>query len=91
LLAKVPDAEFREMLRSKDTSRCCGGGGGVRSAYPDLSEKIAARRIEEAAFADVLVTTCPFCVNNLKVGGESCGSKVQVMDLVELLEPLIEG
>jgi len=91
LLAKVPDAEFREMPRSKDTSRCCGGGGGVRSAYPDLSEKIAARRVEEAAFADVLVTTCPFCVNNLKIGGESCGSKVRIMDLVELLEPLIEG
>ena len=90
LLARVPGAEFREMPHTKDTSLCCGGGGGVRSAYPDLSEKIAARRVEEASFADVLVTTCPFCVNNLRVGGKSCGSDVQVMDLVELLEPLVE-
>ncbi|MCU0860853.1 MAG: (Fe-S)-binding protein, partial [Methanomassiliicoccales archaeon] len=90
LLAKVPGAEVREMPRSKETSRCCGGGGGVRSAYPDLSEKIAAQRMREAEFADVLVTTCPFCVNNLKVGGESCGSRTKVMDLVELLEPLVE-
>lgn len=91
LLARVPDLEFREMPRSKDTSRCCGGGGGVRAAYPELAEMIAARRVDEASFADVLVTTCPFCVNNLKVGGSSCGSKVRVMDLVELLEPLVEG
>jgi len=91
LIARIPDAEFREMARSKDTARCCGGGGGVRSAYPDLSEKIAARRVEEASFADVMVTSCPFCVNNLRVGGESCGSKVRIMDLVELLEPLVEG
>jgi Fe-S oxidoreductase len=91
LLRRVPGAEFREMPRSRDTSRCCGGGGGVRSAYPDLSEKIATRRVEEASFAEVLVTTCPFCVNNLRVGADGCGSELQVMDLLELLDPLIEG
>ena len=91
LLSSIPEAEFKEMQHSRETARCCGGGGGVRSAYPDLSEKIAARRVDEAAFADLLVTTCPFCVNNLRVGKERKSSPVEIMDLVELIEPLIEG
>ena len=41
------------------TARCCGGGGGVRSAYPELSSKIAAKRVDEAQFADLLVTSLP--------------------------------
>ncbi|NLK26246.1 MAG: (Fe-S)-binding protein [Euryarchaeota archaeon] len=87
VLAKVPGAEFKEMTKNSAQSRCCGGGGGVRSAYPELSEHIAGRRVDEAAFADVLVTCCPFCVNNLRAGkGES---DVEVCDLVELVDPLL--
>lgn len=89
VLAKVPGVEFKEMPRNNAEARCCGGGGGVRSAYPELSGQIAGKRVEEAAFADVLVTTCPFCVNNLRVGKDSTRSKVEVMDLVELIEPLL--
>jgi len=91
LLSKIPKAEFKEMLHNRETALCCGGGGGVRSAYPGLSEKVAARRVDEAAFADVLVTTCPFCVSNLRVGKEKNLSPVEIKDLVELIEPLVEG
>ena len=89
VLAKIPGAQFKEMPRNAETSRCCGGGGGVRSAYPELSGQIAEKRVEEAKFADVMVTTCPFCVNNLKVGKESSKAKVEIIDLVELIEPLL--
>jgi Fe-S oxidoreductase len=89
VLAKVPGAEFKEMPRNSAEARCCGGGGGVRSAYPELSEQIAGKRVAEANFADVLVTSCPFCVNNLRVGKERTKAKVEVMDLVELIEPLL--
>ncbi|QLH75711.1 MAG: (Fe-S)-binding protein [Methanomassiliicoccales archaeon] len=89
LISRIPGASFKEMPRSKETSRCCGGGGGVRSAYPELSSKIAAKRVDEAAFADLLVTTCPFCVNNLNVGKETSNSKARVVDLVELIDELM--
>lgn len=91
VLARIPDLEFREMPRAKDTARCCGGGGGVRSAYPELSGKIAGRRVAEAEFADLMVTTCPFCVSNLKVGKDAIGSKVEIVDLVELVDPLLSA
>ncbi|MEM0449378.1 MAG: (Fe-S)-binding protein [Methanomassiliicoccales archaeon] len=90
ILARIPKAEVIEMQRHRETARCCGGGGGVRSAFPELSEQIAAQRMKEASFADVLTTTCPFCVNNLSRGRDLCASRTQVLDLMEFLEPLVE-
>lgn len=88
VLASIPDAELREMPRNRETAACCGGGGGVRSAYPDLSKAIAGRRVEEASFADLLVTTCPFCVNNLKAGAEGMKAP-EIIDLVQLVDRLL--
>jgi Fe-S oxidoreductase len=88
VLKIIPEAQFREMPRNRDTAACCGGGGGVRSAYPELSKAIAGRRVDEASFADLLVTTCPFCVNNLKAGADGRPTP-QVIDLVQLVDRLL--
>jgi len=90
VLRSIPGAEFKEMPRKGETARCCGGGGGVRSAFPELSADISAGRVEEAEIADILVTTCPFCVNNLRLGKEKRGSKIEIVDLVELVESLLK-
>ena len=45
--------------------------------------------MDEAAFADLLVTTCPFCVSNLRVGKEHAKAKVEIVDLVEFIDPLL--
>jgi len=58
----------------------------VRSAYPEMSARIAAKRVDEASFADYLVTACPFCVNNLNMGKERSDAKVEVIDLTELVD-----
>ena len=70
-----------EMDRKMKNARCCGAGGGVRSAYPDLSSEIALRRVDDAfeTGADLLVTCCPFCVLNLE------SKKLRVMDLTEFV------
>jgi Fe-S oxidoreductase len=87
VIRSIPGVEFREMPRHKETAACCGGGGGVRSAFPEDAKHIAARRVDEADFADLLVTCCPFCVSNLKAGAGEKSAKV--VDLVELVEPLL--
>jgi Fe-S oxidoreductase/nickel-dependent lactate racemase len=87
VLKAIPGVEFREMPRHRDAAACCGGGGGVRSAFPEDARRIAARRVDEAGFADLLVTSCPFCVSNLRAGAGDKAAKV--VDLVELVEPLI--
>ena len=83
----IPDVDFREMEYNRQFSHCCGGGGGVRSAYPEESMKIADTRVGEADFADMIITTCPFCVNNLEAGK---GDKdIEVKDLVEVIDELM--
>ena len=76
------------MKYNRSTSHCCGGGGGVRSAYPEVSLNIANTRLDEASFADLVITTCPFCVNNLQAAKGD--RKVEVRDLVEIIDELME-
>lgn len=90
IINKIPKAQFKEMDYNRDTARCCGGGGGLRAAYPDISQRIAKKRVEDANFADVILTSCPFCVNNLKFGRELAGGEIEVKDIVELVDELLE-
>ena len=83
----IPGVDFREMEYNRKFSHCCGGGGGVRSAYPEDSMNIANTRLDEADFADVIITTCPFCVNNLEAGRGD--RDIEVRDLVEVIDELL--
>ena len=72
-----------EMENIKEKSRCCGSGGGVKSAYGDLSDSIANLRIKEAeeTGADLLVSACPFCKLNLSQNSDD----LEVLDLSEFV------
>lgn len=72
-----------EMENTKEKAICCGSGGGVKSAYGDLSNSIADLRIKEAreTDADLLVTACPFCKLNLSQNSED----LDVLDLSEFV------
>jgi glycolate oxidase iron-sulfur subunit len=65
-------AEPRQILRSMgfhlmDSERgCCGFGGTVRLLYQELSEGILEKRIEEYKRADMIVTSCPNCILQLR-------------------------
>lgn len=87
VISKIPGIEFREMEFNRKFSHCCGGGGGVRAAYPEESMDIASTRLDEADFADVIITTCPFCVNNLDAAKGD--RKLVVRDLVEIVDELL--
>ena len=64
-------------------SFCCGGGGGVKSNDPELSNEIAKDRISQAkkTGADCLITACPMCYMNLKENSKE-------MDVKELSDIL---
>ena len=63
-------ADLVEMERSREKSRCCGAGGGVKSAFQEMAVDIGKKRIMDAenTEADLLVTSCSFCILNLKEG-----------------------
>ena len=68
VLKRIPGIELMEMPRNRHNAWCCGSGGGVRSAFKDLSSYAANERIEEAkeTEADSIVSCCPFCLNQFK-------------------------
>ena len=72
-----------EMENNKENARCCGSGGGVKSAYGDLSNSIADLRIQEAkeTYADLLVSACPFCKLNLSQNSDN----LEILDLSEFV------
>lgn len=92
ILGLIPGLELVEMKNSRELSMCCGGGGGVKTAYRDLSSRIAKKRIREAEAtgASMLVTACPFCVQSLSTAAKSLGSQIVVEELSVLLDRLSE-
>ncbi len=87
ILKKIKGVEFVEMTRNRENSRCCGAGGGYKSQFNDFAVNIAAERIKDAEStgAEVLVTSCPFCVLNLSAGAKKIGSKMKIMDISQVL------
>lgn len=74
-------ADLVEMENIRENSICCGAGGGVKSAYPEIASQMADSRINQAidTGAELLITPCPFCKLNLK------NDDLEVLDLTEFL------
>lgn len=88
IINSVKNVELVEMRRTREYSFCCGSGGGVKSYKPEWAVENASRRVKEAeeTGATFLITSCPFCVQNLRDGAKFSNSPLRVMDLLEFLE-----
>ena len=76
--------EIVEMYHNKNFSMCCGGGGGFRANFKDLSRKIAKIRIREAKEkSKILITSCPLCYYQLKEAGNEEG--IEVYEISDIL------
>ncbi len=86
ILKSLPGVELVEMERIRENSWCCGAGGGVKEACPELALWTAGERISEAIAtgADTLVTACPWCERNFKDAVEESGAKLDILDIAEL-------
>lgn len=89
VLQQIPGIELIEMTRNRHNAWCCGSGGGVRSAFKELSTFAAKERIEEAkeTTAEAIVSCCPFCLNQFKNNIEN--NDIQALDLSELIRKTI--
>jgi L-lactate dehydrogenase complex protein LldG len=85
-------ATLKEMPRSREDSKCCGGGGGLRATYPALSVAMAKQRMEEIRDMDAeyCLTDCPSCVHNLS-NAKKRKDAVQIMTTVRWLDHMLEG
>ena len=74
-------ANLVEMENIKANSLCCGAGGGVKSAYPEIANQMAKTRLNQVkeTNCETLITACPFCKLNLS------NDDIEVIDLTEFL------
>jgi heterodisulfide reductase subunit D len=79
---------FVEMPRNRENSWCCGAGGGARAQFPDWCLDTSIERVKEAEAtgATHLVSSCPFCETSLQQAIEKTGSKLKIVDLIQLVE-----
>lgn len=87
--------KLREMERSRNTSFCCGGGGGHMwiEEQPGTT-KINFMRIEDVlkTQADTVVTACPYCLQMFEEGIEhkQIQNSLRARDLAEVVEETLE-
>jgi heterodisulfide reductase subunit D len=74
-----------EMHRIREYAYCCGGGGGVPDAHPQVARSTALQRVDEArdVGAEILVTACQHCRYNLTRWQDE--PYMPVIDLVDLV------
>jgi heterodisulfide reductase subunit D len=87
LIRAIPEIVFEEMEHNREYSLCCGGGGDVEMADPDLTSRVAQRRVEEAAAteAQVILSACQQCERTLAEGARKAKIRVRAMDVAELI------
>jgi len=77
------------MKRRRETSFCCGAGGGRMFMEESLGRRINHLRIEEAmaSGAQEVATACPFCLTMLEDGVKEKGldGQLAVMDIAEVV------
>jgi Fe-S oxidoreductase len=85
ILEQIPGLDLTEMHRIREYSLCCGGGGGVPDAHPEVAKNAAQSRIEEArdVGAEAIVTACHYCKHNLKRWQSDGGTPV--LDLIDIV------
>lgn len=87
ILGAIEGIEFTEMYRIREYSFCCGAGGGVPLAYPDLARSAALHRLEEAKAvgAEVLVTACAHCESQFRGAQSGQSDGMRVVDIIDLV------
>lgn len=92
VLKAIPGIELLEMVRSAENAFCCGGGGGVPLAFPDLSLWTSGERLREAdsTGAEAIVSCCPLCKTNFCRALDENNSALQYYDLTELVVRTIQ-
>lgn len=93
VLKAIKGIELKEMERSHDQAWCCGAGGGVLAAYPDFAIWTGTERVKEAEAtgASALIAACPWCEYNLETGIEIKKSKLELLDVAELVWRSMKG
>ena len=87
ILRNISGIELKEMEHTEAKSLCCGGGGNLEMVDPELSRRLAIKRIDEARAIGVktLVTACQQCVRTIKGAARRERLDFHVMDITDVV------
>ena len=101
VLRRLPGLTLVELRDARENSLCCGGGGARIWMDTDKRERFADLRLAQAreVGADVLVTSCPYCISNFEVSrlalldgaGGNGGPHQNVLEIRDLTEVVWEA
>jgi len=91
ILKSIPGLELIELPRAKVDAYCCGGGGLCKATYPETALAVAKKitKLYKDNEAEVIVTACPACFDNLQAGIEGING-IEIADIHSLIVDLIE-
>jgi len=93
VLNSVPGLKLIEMQESRETSLCCGGGGGRIWMETMKGERFSDFRIAQAvaAGAEVLATACPYCITHFEESRLSLedSESLVIKDIAEIIQEAI--
>jgi Fe-S oxidoreductase len=90
VILKSISSDFIEMHRNRSFALCCGGGGGQMFKEAEKGDKeVFIERTEEAlkTEAEIIATSCPFCMTMLTDGlkYKNKEGEVKNYDIAELI------
>ena len=86
VLRAIPGVELMEMEHNRENGLCCGSVLS-RVGRPPAADAIGIYRMKEAedAGAGIVLTTCPCCEVQLRVGARAGKSPVRVLDFSDVV------
>lgn len=90
LLKLIPGLQYVEL---NEADACCGSAGTYNIERPEMSDRILQRKLDNiaASGAEVLVTSNPGCLLQLKKGLADHLPQVRIMHLTEVLAASLKG
>jgi len=87
ILKSIPGLTLVELENNHAQSICCGGGGNLEMADPNLSETLAWKKIQEIqrTGAKTVVTSCQQCIRTIKSRARRKKINLDVLDITELV------
>jgi heterodisulfide reductase subunit D len=91
VLSAIPDVRLVEMERNRERAKCCGAGGGIRRAKPELSIAMARALIHDAerVGATTLVLSCPACFERVNLARQGLDTPLKIRDLMQVVSELV--
>lgn len=93
LIRAVPGMRLVEPERIRENSHCCGSGGGVKTAKPEVALEVGKERIRQFEELEpaYIISCCPWCEQHLDDSiAYARASLGATRDLIEIIERTME-